>query len=48
MQIIMEHLGVALLAILVVIGVLAIVFSFMEPGGVIHNVILNYMSSICG
>lgn len=48
MDIIMEHLGVALLAIVAVGGTLTIIFSLIQPSGVLHNVILNHMSSICG
>lgn len=48
MQEIMEHFGTGLLAMTAVSGTLTIVFKAMEPGGVLHTVVLNYVSSICG
>lgn len=48
MQKIIENIGTAVLSAGAVVGIYAIVISFMKDGGVINDLIKGFMQSICG
>lgn len=45
---IMEHYGSGLLAVLGGAAALAMYFASIKSGGVIYDIVLAYMKSICG
>jgi len=48
MKEVMEHYGMALLAVIEVSGAFGIVCSCMTKGGGIYNLVSFFMQSICG
>lgn len=48
MEKIVEHFGLGLLALIAAVLIIMIIVSCLRSGGVLNNIILNYMDSICG
>lgn len=44
----MEQYGEMFLSTITVYAMLAMVFSMLQPGGVINNIIVMFMQTICG
>lgn len=48
MQDIMEYFGTGLLSLAAGVILAAVFVSFLKDGGILHEVVSNYMTGICG
>lgn len=48
MKEIFEHYGLGLLGMLGMAGILAIIFNCIGSGGIISNIVAEFMLTICG
>ncbi len=48
MREIIEHMGVGFLEILGVVSIIAVLFVYLSNGGILYEIVADYMQSICG
>jgi len=48
LQEIMEHYGIALLAVIEVTGAMGMICSCMKVDGIVYRIVAVFMQSICG